>query len=114
MKVTGTYKGNSLLVLFLAAAFTVQAQDLAYQHPQSAGSATPLPSSRSATIPLRSALHALERAYMTEFAYNATLVANMHALALVVENSEHASLQDLVQSLVAALVLLCKQIDGNV
>ena len=114
MKVTGTYKGNTLLVLFLAAAFTVQAQDLAYQHPRSASSDTPLPSSRSATIPLRSALQKLEKAYRISFAFNARLVANKEVPALVLENSEHASLQELLQTLLTPLELQFKQIEGNV
>ncbi|HEY1166623.1 MAG TPA: SusC/RagA family TonB-linked outer membrane protein, partial [Chitinophaga sp.] len=114
MKVTGTYKGNTLLVLFLAAAFTVQAQDLAYQHPRSASSDTPLPSSRSATIPLRSALQQLEKAYRISFAYNAKLVANKEVPAQVLENSEHASLQELLQTLLTPLELQFKQIEGNV
>lgn len=114
MKVTGTYKGNTLLVLFLAAAFTVQAQDLAYQHPRSAGSDTPPPSSRSATIPLRSALQKLEKAYRISFAYNARLVADKEVPAQVLENSEHASLQDLLQALLTPLELQFKQIEGNV
>src|ERR1044072_2876695 len=114
MKVTGTYKGNTLLVLFLAAAFTVQAQDLAYQHPQSASSDTPLPSSRSATIPLRAALQKLEKAYRISFAYNAKLVANKEVPAQVLENSEHASLQELLQTLLKPLELQVKQIEGNV
>jgi len=114
MKVTGTYKGNTLLVLFLAAAFTVQAQDLAYQHPRSAGPDTPLSSLRSASIPLKAALQQLEKAYRISFAYNARLVAGKEVSAQVLENSEHAPLQELLQTLLTPLELQFKQIEGNV
>lgn len=114
MKVTGTYKGNTLLVLFLAVTFTAQAQALAYHHPQSASPDTPLPSSRSATIPLRSALQKLEKAYRINFAYNARLVADKQVPQDVLVNSGHAPLQDILLALLSPLELQFKQIDAHV
>lgn len=114
MKVTGTYKGNTLLVLFLAAAFTVQAQDLAYRHHQSVNPDTPLPSSKTATIPLRSALQKLEKTYRINFAYNARLVANKEVPAEVLESSNHTPLQDVLQAMLTPLELQFKQIDAAV
>jgi TonB-linked SusC/RagA family outer membrane protein len=114
MKVTGTYKGNTLLVLFLAATFTVQAQDLAYQQPRSASPDTPLPSPRSATISLRSALQKLEKTYRINFAYNAKLVADKQVPSAMLENSGQASLQDVLLALLSPLDLQFKQIDAHV
>jgi TonB-linked SusC/RagA family outer membrane protein len=114
MKVTGTYKGNTLLVLFLAAAFSTQAQEVAYQHPQSVHTDTPLPSATAATIPLRSALQKLEKIYRINFAYNARLVANKQVPAQALENNDNAPLQDILEALLAPLELQFKQIDASV
>ncbi len=114
MKVKGTHKGNTFLVLALAASFNMQAQDLAFRRPQSANSDTPLPSSRTGTIPLRSALHKLEKTYRINFAYNARLVADKQVPATAVDKDPNAPLPDVLQALLSPLELQYTQIDPTV
>jgi len=113
MKVTGTYKGYALLVLFLAAVFAVQAQHLAYRQPQPASPDTPLPSPKAGAIPLRQALQELERAYSISFAYNARLVAGKQVPGPL-SFHEDAPLADVLQAMLLPLNLGYTQVDSEV
>ena len=114
MKVTGTHKGKTLLVLTLAAAFTVQAQDLAYRRPQSTHADTPLLTQRTGTLPLKTALQKLEKTYRINFAYNARLIAEKQVPANALDQSGNLPLENVLQAILPPLDLQYKRIDSAV
>ena len=110
MKVTGTHKCKTLLVLILAAAITTHAQELAYKSPQAAQADKPLPSQKTGTLPLKSVLQQLEKKYGVNFAYNSRLVKEKQAPAGILDHA-NVPLTDLLQNLLTPLELQYKQID---
>lgn len=107
MKVAGTNKGNTLLVLALTAVLNVQGQGLAYRQPRYEKTDTPPPSTQ---ITLRQALQKLEKVYRINFAYNARL-AGKHVPANAVEVNSSTPLNEVLGTLLTPLELQYKQID---
>ncbi|HEU4552354.1 MAG TPA: TonB-dependent receptor [Chitinophaga sp.] len=112
MRVTGTHKGKTLLVLALAATFTVQAQDLVYRRPQPAHADTPQLTQKTGTLPLKSALQQLEKTYRINFAYNARLVADKQVPASTLDNSGSIPLATMLKTLLTPLELQYTQVDS--
>lgn len=113
MKITGTYAGGVMLVLALAAASPLHAQDLAFHRAQQQPEHPIPPSSKDTPLSLKKVLEQLEQSYKVSFAYNARLVSGKTVPAAALGNPTRP-LEDLLSAILPPLQLRYKQIDQRV